>query len=283
LLKPDPGILEAVFFNVGKADAAYVRPPESKGFLVDGGLKNEFFDSGTSVIMPFLRWKGVNSLDAVFVSHADMDHIGGLFSTLTRIPADSVYFNHCEGSGDEIRKLFEIASAKGAALRCLDGFYPPVRFGDVTVQFLNPPVKKLRGGSRRVNLNDTSLCMRIEYGHVSFLFTGDLERDGEAALLASGKDLRATILKVGHHGSKTSSGRSFLEAVQPKYAIISAGAPPYQRGPSKEVRERLQSAGAEVLWTGRDGAVIVETDGCRVSVRTGNTGTRSPDRKEVSR
>jgi competence protein ComEC len=267
--------LEAVFLNVGKADAAFVRPPGTKGFLIDGGLADEYYDAGASVILPFFRWKGVVGLDAAFISHADMDHIGGLFSTLSRVPANVIYYNDCESDDPFLRKTLQTVP-KSDARRCVDRFSPSVHFGGAEVRFLSPPVsvRERSGNGADLHLNNSSLCMRIDYGTVSFLFTGDLERAGEEELLNSGVNLRATALKVGHHGSKTSSSESFLQAVQPRYAVISAGAPPYDRGPSEKIVRRLQRLGAEVYWTGRDGAVLMETDGRELKVKTGKRGVK---------
>ena len=110
---------------------------------------------------------------------------------------------------------------------------------------------------------------RLECRAISFLFTGDLEREGEDELLTAGVPLEASVLKVGHHGGKTSTSRRFLEAVRPEVAVIPADYPVARGSPSRETLARLESAGVRIFWTGRDGAVIIETDGQNLSIKTG--------------
>jgi competence protein ComEC len=121
-------------------------------------------------------------------------------------------------------------------------------------------------------LNDTSVVCSIRYDNVSFLFTGDMEVMGEEELLASAVPLAADVLKVGHHGSRTSTSRRFVEAVRPKVAVISSDFRLTRGAPGREVVDRLLSAGSQVFCTGRDGAVTVETDGKGLTVSTGRGG-----------
>jgi len=109
----------------------------------------------------------------------------------------------------------------------------------------------------------------VEYGKVSFLFTGDLEREGEDELLAARASLASTVLKVGHHGGKNATTRAFLEAVRPKVAVISCDGPIFRSFPSQQVLERLESAGCQTFITGRDGAVTIRTDGKSLRCQTG--------------
>jgi competence protein ComEC len=123
--------------------------------------------------------------------------------------------------------------------------------------------------TREHNLNNSSVVCKLECGAKSFLFTGDLEREGEEELLAAGAPLASSVLKVGHHGGKNSSSRRFIEAVRPELAVIPADYPMARGSPSREVLERLESAGVRIFWTGRDGAVIIDTDGINLTVKTG--------------
>ena len=111
---------------------------------------------------------------------------------------------------------------------------------------------------------------------MSFLFTGDLEREGEDELLNAGVPLTTTVLKVGHHGGKNGTTRRFLEAIQPKIAVIPAECPPSGGLPNRSVLERLEAAGVEIFWTGRDGAVTIETDGKTLSTTAGRSNRRRP-------
>jgi competence protein ComEC len=135
------------------------------------------------------------------------------------------------------------------------------------VRFINRRVTDREKHSHK-DENNASLVCRIEYGDVSILFPGDLEREGEAELLSAGIPLASTVLKVGHHGGKGASSADFINAVRPKIAVVSADYPNAENFPDPGLVEKLKSVGAELFWTGRDGAVIVHTDGKTVYVTT---------------
>jgi competence protein ComEC len=144
-----------------------------------------------------------------------------------------------------------------------------VRIGEATVRFLNPPGGEIRNGQFFRNLNNASVVCRLEFGSISFLFTGDIEHEAEEELLAAGMPLQASVLKVAHHGCKHSTSTPFLEAVRPRIAVISCDDYPGRACPASEVRRRLRAMGAEILWTGRDGAVTMLTDGERLTAGIG--------------
>ena len=264
--------LEVCFLNVGKGDAARIRAPGSKGLLIDGGLTNEYFDSGRSIVAPFLQWKGNRSLDGILMSHPETDHMGGLLNVIDRVPPSRLWWNPINVRSGHLDAIFAAARARRSQILPADRNQAPVHLGGTTLRFLNRSFPRTEGEFSHRDLNNGSVVCRVEYGEVSFLFTGDLEQQGEQELLAEGVPLAATVLKVGHHGGITSSTREFLEAVRPKVAIISCEGPTSHSFPRRQVLERLESAGAQVFITGRDGAITIRTDGKDLKVWTGRSG-----------
>ncbi|WP_041286452.1 DNA internalization-related competence protein ComEC/Rec2 [Desulfomonile tiedjei] len=267
LFSPEDPELKAVFLNVGKADAAFVQPPGSGGMLVDGGLKTSYFDAGRSIVLPFFQWQGTRRVDAVLISHPQMDHMGGLLTVVKLIPVGSLFWNPV---GDRPRHLADIIGHfPSDRVLSANREHPGVQVGRAVLTFLNPAQSQKTRMSGK-ELNNASVVARLDYGEISFLFTGDLEREGEEELLSSDLNLCASVLKVAHHGGRTSTSRQFVEAVKPRIAIISGESPMTRTGPHHEIIERLQSAGAHVFITGRDGAITVQSDGKRLYITTGS-------------
>jgi competence protein ComEC len=263
------GDLEVVFLNVGKADAAFVRPPNSNGLLIDAGPRTDYFDAGESILIPFLSSAGVPSLEAAMISHPQMDHMGGLLSLMKTIRLSRIWWNDTGWRPPFMNRILAQAASRKIMVSQADRRTRPVRLGKATLRFANPPAGPVSRSRYSRDVNNAAVVCRLEYGDVSFLFTGDLEREGEAEMLRAGVPLGATVLKVGHHGCKSSSTLPFLEAVRPRIAVISSSDSPLVNCPDPFVLERLESLGAEVFWTGRDGAVTITTDGKVIRVRTG--------------
>jgi competence protein ComEC len=265
---PGPQELRAVFLNVGKGDSAFVQPPGSRGILIDTGLRTEYFDTGRSIVNPFLDWAGCSSPDAIIISHPHMDHIGGLPSVMRRASPSDLWWNPVGSLSKYLEEIF--SQARGGHVRITPGdrTCEPIRVGQATVRFINRRAPH-RDKHLHKDQNNASLVCRIEYGNVSILFPGDLEHEGEAELLSAGMPLAATILKVGHHGGRGASSVDFINAVRPRIAVVSADYPNVENFPDSALLEKLKSVGAELFWAGRDGAVTVQTDGRTVHVTTG--------------
>jgi competence protein ComEC len=241
-----------VFLDVGQGDAALVQG-RTAAVLVDGGVAvADRFDAGERVVAPALGALGVRALDLVVASHADLDHAGGLPAVLRAVPVRRVWLPPGGRTEPAFAALRAAAAARGAALEERAAGDPPLRLGDLHIETLWPP-----RAARDAGRNDGSLVLRVHAGARTVLLPGDLERAGESALLAAGTVLRADVLKLGHHGSRTSSSRAFLEAVSPALAIVSAPRHGRFGMPHAEVVDRLAAAGVPWRWTGRDGAVIV--------------------------
>ena len=253
------------FIDVGQGDAALIVTPHGHAIMIDtGGVRDGVFDVGARVDVPYLLQYGVTSLDAVFLTHAHEDHAAGLAGVLRCLPVGRV-LTAAEGpaayqaslglSAAEMTATPFIAAEEGTRLT-LDG---------VTVDVLFAPdaPKRERSG------NESSNVYRVSYGRASFLFTGDLEKEQEKKLLEkTSGELRSTVLKVGHHGSKTSTSEPFLSAVAPRWAVIDVGADNRFGHPAAETLAALKSAGAETYRTDKDGAVVFRTDGNSMRVET---------------
>jgi competence protein ComEC len=248
-------VLEVVFLGVGQGDCALLRLPDGAAVLVDaGGEANARVDPGTRDIVPFLRDAGVSRIAAVFLSHGDADHVVGLPAIADALPIERVFT-----SGP-------IADAAAGAM--LAGSPRPEHLaagdvwqrGGVRFEVLAPPAS---GG--QLDENDGSLVLRVVHGRSTLLFLGDVEHEGEAALLAAADPaaLRADVVKVAHHGSRTSSSEGLVEAARARFAVISSGKDNRFRFPADEVVDRWRAVGAEVVRTDQ-GAVRFVSDGSGV-------------------
>ena len=271
--------LRVTFLSVGEGDGAVVQFPGSRVMLMDaGGALRGAFDPGERIVAPFLWSQKIMHVDYLVVSHPDRDHFGG-FTFIARNFSPSELWTGGTTSADEsYAAMLAAVKAAGARSReCLSSS-PPMTIGGVSVKCLWPPAH-----SAEIKENNASMVMKLVYGATSFLFTGDLEARGEAELIATGADLRATILKVPHHGSHTSSSEALLEAVHPAIAVISDGYLNRFHFPAPEVLERYEGEGAAVLRTDVGGAVSAEAGADGLRVWTFRERVVSPAKKEVGR
>jgi len=247
-----PAPPRAVFLDVGQGDAALVQG-RAAALLVDAGVAVPGgVDRGRTVVLPALRALGVRRLDALVASHADLDHRGGLPAVLAALPVGAVWLPRGARSDPGFAELLESARARGVPVRERGAGDAPSRLGDLRVTVLGPG----RGGPR-ASRNDRSLVLRVEVGGVRVLLPGDLEAAAERTLLAGGAELRAEVLKLAHHGSRSSSTPAWLAAVDPELVVASAPCDGRFGMPHAEVRARVRRARAALWWTGRDGAVLV--------------------------
>ncbi len=258
--RPFDGKLRAAFLDVGQGDAAVVRFPDRTSMVIDGGLRWRDFDLGRIVVGPYLWDHGIRRIDYLVATHPQADHIGGLIYLLERFSVGEVWENGtirdsplAEGFRDEIR-------ARRLAHRTISRDPIGEGIGLARVRILNPD-----SGFSPAGENDRSIVLKIEYGGFSVLLTGDIERGAEQAIAAP--EIRSTLLKVPHHGSRTSSTAAFLDAVAPEAAVISVGRRNVYGHPAPEVVAAYEARGARLYRTDRDGAILVETDGKSWRVR----------------
>jgi competence protein ComEC len=253
------GLLEVTALDVGQGDALLVRFPNGLSMLVDaGGLARSEFDVGARVVAPALRTLGLLRIDLLAITHAHHDHIGGAASIVREFRPGAVWLGAMPSSDPAVRRLESAAAEVGAmVLRPRRGVV--IAAGGGTIEVLHPagpPRPGMPGG------NDDSLVLRLTYRRAAALLTGDIEQPVESQLLGCGRPIEAGLLKVGHHGSDTSTTSAFVSRVGAGLALISVGAGNPWGHPSRTVLERLATAGTIVLRTDRDGAVRAWSAGC---------------------
>ncbi|MGH9648730.1 MAG: ComEC/Rec2 family competence protein, partial [Bryobacteraceae bacterium] len=246
------GMLELTAIDVGQGDSLLVVLPRGEIMLIDGGgrlvygrQRKSNLDIGEDVVSPYLWSRGIRRIEIMVATHSHQDHIGGLPSVMSNFRPKEFW----TGANPPAALLEEARSLGIPAAEKHPG--SPFELSGATLEVLAPAVDY---SAEKVGNND-SLVLRISYGSRSFLLTGDMERGIEAKLLAEGADLHADVLKVGHHGSRTSSTPAFLEAVGPSVALISAGYENSFGHPHPDVLGRLSARHAAVLRTDLDGLV----------------------------
>ena len=268
-------LLEVTFLDVGQGDAAFVRFPDGKTMLVDGGANSSRievtetgitrrvgFDHGERTLDPFLCHGGIFRIDLLVLSHPDNDHGGGFAHILRAFDVKrALGVPHQDLSKATHRILHEIVDAKGIPHTL--GYAGTVDLTSTARLELLHPFDAASTDLHDKDVNNDSLVLKLTYGDVRILLTGDIERKVELMLVESGVDLRAEVVKVPHHGSKTSSSPEFLDAVRPRYAIFSLGQRNRYRFPSDAVVERYSERECYILRTDQLGAIRLRTDGRR--------------------
>ena len=261
---PAPGWLRVSMLDVGQGEAIVVQFPSGQSLLVDAGGVPGSFDLGGRVVTPALWALGVRRLDWLAVTHADLDHAGGARSVLHDFRPREVWEGVPVPRNDLLRALDLDAERLGLIRRqLLAGHMFDV--GAVRVEVLHPPPPDWE---RQKVRNDDSIVLRLRCGAVEMLLTGDVSREVEATLPVDREAPVVRLLAVPHHGSRTSSSWPWLDALRPQAAFISAGRGNIFGHPAAEVLERYGRLGVTVFRTDVDGAIVIETDGREVRVRT---------------
>lgn len=262
-------VLKVTFLDVGEGDAIFVEFPNGRSMLVDGGDRWETFDAGRQTIEPFLCAKGVEHLDAVVATHGDRDHIGGLPSVLKRFRVDHLVDNGQPASGDLGEELVEWAERRNVSRHTVSAGDSLLGFGEVHAVVLHPTKAFVAGtGPGRRDSNNASVVLKLSYHNVDLLLTGDIEEEAEEALLRWGKGLDADVLKVPHHGSATSSTNRFLDAVRPRWAVVSAGGSAWREHPAPSVLKCYAQRGIALMRTDRHGAVMLTVSDGGMKIRS---------------
>lgn len=252
------------FIDVGQGDCILIKT-ENECALVDAGERGK----GEAVVQ-YLRNQNIEKIDYVFITHPDSDHIGGMPEVLENFKVSKFIMPAIKKENMPTTKIFEkllntirdkkIDAETAVALEVFN-------LGEATLTVLGPI-------SSTSKLNNMSIVIRVVMGKNSFLLTGDAEIEEETAMIKSGCLLQSDVLKAGHHGSKNSSGKDFLDAVSPKTVIISCGRDNSYGHPSTEALERFSQIGAEVFRTDRHGSVVIGSDGENISIDYDNNKSK---------
>lgn len=244
-------LLRVDFLNVGQADCALLST-NGHYMVIDGGNNGD-----ADRILSYLEEQGVEKLDAVVGTHPHEDHIGSLDAIINHFDVDAVYMPKIMHTSKTFEDVLDAVANKGLKIKSPSP-------GD-TIDFNGLEIEVLGPQREYKDFNNNSIVLKVNAGETAFLFTGDAEETAEKDILQAGYDLQADVLKVGHHGSSTSSSQAFLQAVKPKYAVISVGVGNSYHHPEEEALQRLQSIGAEIYRTDLQGDIVCTTDGKNIA------------------
>lgn len=242
------------FIDVGQGDSILIKTPENNYILVDAGPKDEsikFFN--------FIKSSEIKKINTIIATHPHEDHIGNMSELITEYPVQNIYMPKVVSNTPVFKKLMEtikkrniyIKEAKAGVNFTMDG---------VNFEFIAPVSDKYS------NLNNYSAVLKVTYNNVSFLLMGDAEKISEKEILKSGVNVKADVIKIGHHGSSSSSSKNFIKAVSPQYAVISCGLNNDFGHPHKETLKLLKSYNINLYRTDINGTVVFSTDGNKITV-----------------
>ena len=248
--------------DVGQGDCTFIVTPRNKTILIDGGgSSSDEFDVGKSTLLPYILDKGYTKIDYIFISHFDQDHVGGILTILQKIKVKKVIISKQEENSENYQKFLEIIKEKGVSVAI-------VKMGDrvkiengVYFDILWPTSEQIQENK----LNNNSLVIKMCYHNFFVLFTGDIEEKAEKKILETYKSeknkLVSNVLKVAHHGSKTSTIKEFLDTVNPKIALIGVGKNNMFHHPSEEIIDKLKEYGAIIYRTDERGEITIRVNG----------------------
>jgi competence protein ComEC len=261
-------VLRVTFLDVGQGDGAVIETPSGRVIVIDGGGapgtdEREGRDPGSRIVVPFLRARGISSVDLLVLTHPDDDHVQGLVSVVQRLRVmaalDSGFPSDPETPCTRLRSLLSARRIPVSRAQRND----KIDIGEgAHLEILHPGKNYLK--NTHSDTNNNALVLRLIYKNTKILFTADLEDQGEKELLSSGQNISADVLKIGHHGSRGSSSEKFLRQVSPKIGVISCGRENRFGHPHKETLRRLE--GIRLYRTDIQGAITLESDGQSVTM-----------------
>ena len=242
------------FIDVGQGDSILISTPKGKNIIVDGGGSRDetSFNIGKQTLIPYLLNKGITKLDYVIISHFDSDHATGVAQILGKIDVSSIILTRQLEENDIYRHILSIAKEKKIKLIYVkEG--DVLKIGGIKISIIHPENKLMINNP----MNNNSIVCKVEYNSFSMLLTGDIEMEAEELILRKNINLKADVLKVAHHGSKTSTTGEFLKAINPKVALIGVGKNNNFGHPSNEVIQRLKENGTRIYRTDENGEISI--------------------------
>ena len=241
------------FIDVGQADSILIRN-QDKVMLIDAGTN----EAGKTVVN-YLKNLGITKIDYLIGTHPHEDHIGGLDDVINNFDIGQIYMPKMETTTKTFEDVLDAIENKNLTVTAPNKG-DKIKIGQAEGEFMTEPILD------EDNLNISSLVLRVEFGNTSYLFMGDAEEENEETISWP----KTNVLKVGHHGSSTSSSESFLKQVQPKYAIIMAGKDNSYGLPTQETINKLNNIGSEIYRTDEDGTIQMTSDGNTIEIKTTN-------------
>ncbi len=264
------GVLRLTFLSVGQGDATLVQFPDGSTMLIDGGgyLRDTGHDFGERYLVPALYRLGINRIDRMVLTHPHPDHMGGLPAVVEQFPVGEFWQGPWRAAdGGDYARLQKSLKHQGVPIRQFTGRSQPVRFGSSLITVLASADAGMPVHWDGETGNEASLVFRLEYGRFSALFMADAGQQTEQQLLQQGL-MATTLLKVGHHGSRSASSKPFVNQTRPQLAVISVGAANRFGLPAPETLTCLKQHGAQVYRTDQDGTIQVQSDGVNYWVTT---------------
>jgi competence protein ComEC len=244
--------------DVGQGDSILIQSPNGKNILIDAGDS-----SANQPVAAYLQTRGVSRIDLLVATHPHSDHIGGMETIIQNFTITSVYMPKVAASTKTYADLLAAIQNKGLQINTAKAGVSVNLDSDLNVQILAP------NSTYYDDLNNYSVLIKITYGKNSFLFTGDASDSSEKEMIASGADLKADVLKVGHHGSTSACSEAFLNAVKPTYAVISVGSDNSFGHPAPSTLANLKAIGAIIYRTDLQGTIVITSDGQNIHITTG--------------
>lgn len=264
----EPQRLCLTVLDVGQGDSQLLDLPDGGHWLIDGGGGPGAGDVGRYRVLPALRRRGIDRLEAVVATHGDADHVEGLVTVLEELEVGELWIPAASGNPPLLRGLVQLAERRGVPVRDAESGQVPTAAAPLEIELLHP----WPGWSGQPEgENDRSIVLHVALGRVSFLLTGDIEEPAEERLRLAGRVRRSTLIKVPHHGSRSSSTAGLLDRVDPLVGMTGIGQDNRFGFPHASISRRYLQRGIPMYWTGRHGSLRACTDGWSLQVE------RSPE------
>lgn len=245
-------ILKVHFIDVGQADSIFIELPNSETMLIDAGNNGD-----GALICDYITNLGYTSLTYIIGTHPHEDHIGGMDTVIDKFSVQSIYLPKATTTTKTFEDVLNAMKSKNLKVNTAKANVELIKTDNLSINLLAP------NSNEYESLNNYSAVVKITYGNNSFLFTGDAEKLSEKEITTN---LKADVLKVGHHGSDTSTSQEFLKSVSPKYAVISVGKDNKYGHPNESTLTTLQTAGVQTFRTDELGTIIITSDGNTISI-----------------